>query len=167
MNLYIIRHAIASPAEAAEEDSQRPLTKKGQRKMRKIAQGMRKLEVQADWILTSPYLRALETAKILRNVFELKKNQLIEAEHLSPLGHSDQLINEINQKFAEAQNIILVGHEPYLSSLISVLLFGDAGGALTLKKGGMCKLVVNQLQYGRCAALEWLLSPSQLVELGS
>jgi phosphohistidine phosphatase len=132
--------------------------------MRKIAQGLRELEEQVDLILTSPYLRATQTAKTLRKAFELKKDSIIETELLSPLGFADQLINEINEKHNEAQSIILVGHEPYLSQLISVLVSGDADMSLNFKKGGVCHLSVDQLRYGRCATMDWMLSPSQLVE---
>jgi phosphohistidine phosphatase SixA len=52
-----------------------------------------------------------------------------------------------------------VGHEPYLSELISVLLTGRLDLPLALKKGGVCRLTANRLHYGRCATLEWLLTP--------
>ena len=59
MILYIIRHAIAVEAGSFEgDDSQRPLTSKGQKKMRSIAQGLKELEIELDLILTSPYLRS-------------------------------------------------------------------------------------------------------------
>jgi phosphohistidine phosphatase SixA len=61
----------------------------------------------------------------------------------------------------------LVGHEPSLSSLVSLLVSGDPGLGVSLKKGGVCKLSVEQLRNGRCATLEWLLSPAQLVEIGA
>jgi phosphohistidine phosphatase len=135
--------------------------------MRQIAQGLKELTGQVDLILTSPALRAAQTAKILRKAFDLKKDKLVETERLAPLGNADLLINEINEKHADAQGILLVGHEPYLSSLVSVLLSGDVAMPLILKKGGVCHLSVERLIYGRCAALNWLLTPSQLVKIGS
>lgn len=167
MILYIIRHAIAAPAgQAGEDDSQRPLTDKGRRKMRKIAHGLKELEAQIDLILTSPYLRADQTARILAKTFGLKKSQVVPTENLTPAGYPDQLISEINEKYGEFQNIALVGHEPSLGNLASVLVAGDPTLALTLKKGGICRLSLESLQYARCAALDWLLFPSQLAELG-
>jgi phosphohistidine phosphatase len=56
----------------------------------------------------------------------------------------------------------LVGHEPYLSELIALLIAGDAPVRITMRKGGLCKLSVDALQYGRCAVLEWLLTPKQM-----
>lgn len=166
MKLYIIRHAIAVEAEEAETDQQRELTDKGQKKMNKIARGLRELEGNLDLILTSPFLRATQTAEILRKKFKLEREQVVTTALLAPMGFADQLIEEINAKFGEAQSIALVGHEPYLSQLISILTSGDAGMAVNFKKGGVCRLSVEQLKYGRCATLDWLLSPSQLAEIG-
>ena len=168
MNLYIVRHAIAVEAGTPEyeEDSLRPLTDKGKKKMQKIAQGLKELETDINLILTSPYLRAVETAKILRKVFDLDRAEVVETEHLSPDGSGAQLVNLINEKYADMENIALVGHEPSLGILASMLISGDPNLSLTLKKGGICQLSVDTLQYGRCATLDWLLSPSQLMELG-
>ena len=71
MNLYIIRHAIAvnEGTDGYESDSERPLTDKGRKKMREIAKGLRNLGVEFDLILSSPYVRARETAEILADVF--------------------------------------------------------------------------------------------------
>jgi phosphohistidine phosphatase len=168
MNLYIVRHAIAVPRGTPdyEDDSQRPLTRKGRKKMEKIAQGLKSLEVELDLILTSPYVRAVDTARIVKKELGLGDDQVLETEHLTPGGDHSQMIQWINEQYAAAANIALVGHEPSLSQLISTLVCGDPNLALVLKKGGVCRLSVETLRYGRCAALEWLLSPSQLAELG-
>lgn len=168
MNLYIIRHAIAVEAGTPEyeNDNLRPLTEKGKKKMQKIAQGLKGLEAEINLILTSPYLRAVETAKILRKMFDLNKEDVVETEHLTPVGYGDQLINLINEKYANMENIALVGHEPSLGILTSMLVAGDPNLSLSLKKGGICRLSMDAVQYGRCATLDWLLSPSQLAELG-
>jgi phosphohistidine phosphatase len=170
MNLYIVRHAIAAQAGTAgreEDDSQRPLTDKGRKKMRKIAQGLRELEAQIDLILTSPYLRAAQTAKILAKKFDLAKDKVIFTTNLIPTGYPDQLVEEINNGYGEIENIALVGHEPSLSNLVSMLVSGDPTLSVTLKKGGVCRLTLDKLQYGRCARLDWLLSPAQLAEIGA
>jgi phosphohistidine phosphatase len=169
MNLYFIRHAIAVEAGTPEyeNDNLRPLTDKGKKKMQKIARGLKELDAEINLILTSPYVRAIGTTKILRKAFDLDKEDILETEHLSPVGYSDKLIDLINEKYADVENIALVGHEPSLSNLVSILVTGDPNLALTLKKGGICRLSVDTLQYGRCATLEWLFSPSQLAEFGA
>jgi phosphohistidine phosphatase len=135
--------------------------------MQKIARGLKELDAEIDLLITSPYVRAVGTTKILRKAFDLKKDEVVETEHLSPLGYGDQLIELINEKYADVENIALVGHEPFLSNLVSVLVTGDPNLSLTLKKGGVCRLSVDTLQYGRCAILEWLFYPSQLAKFGS
>ena len=169
MILYIIRHAIAEPAslEAEQDDSQRPLTDKGRKKMRRIAQGLKELGAQIDLILTSPYLRASDTARILAKQFGLGKDKVIKTGNLAPAVQDDLLIKEISERHAEIGNLALIGHEPSLSALVSMLVAGDPTLSITLKKGGVCKLMVEKLQYGRCANLDWLLTPSQLVKIGA
>ena len=166
MILYIVRHAIAVEATLFEgDDSQRPLTSKGRRKMRSIAQGLKELEIQLDLILTSPYLRATQTAHILAKKFDLEERVFC-IQQLSPTGYADHLIDEINEKYGEIQNIAIIGHEPYLGNLASVLITGGPNASIVLKKGGVCRLSIEKIQYGRCAMLEWLLSPAQLAEIG-
>ncbi len=167
MNLYVLRHAIAvdSGLPGYEDDSQRPLTGKGRSKMRKAARGMARLGIRVDLILSSPYLRARETADVVAEVLDLS-DKLVFTENLTPLGYLDELITEINRQYLSIENLMLVGHEPSLSGLISTLLSGDSSLMITLKKGGLCKLLVSGLKYDRCATLEWLLYPSQLVAIG-
>ena len=138
MNLYIVRHAIAVEEGAAgyESDSERPLTDKGRKKMRQVAKGLRSLGVEFDLILSSPYVRARETAEILAEVFKMKKN-ITFTESLIPLATPELLIGEINQTYS-VDSIAVVGHEPHLSTLIGILVAENAKIDLTLKKGGVC-----------------------------
>ena len=165
MNLYIIRHAIAvdEGAHEYEDDSQRPLTDKGKKKMRQIAKGLRTLGVGFDMILSSPYVRAKETAEILADVF--KKKSIEFSGNLVPMGDPDLLIAELNEKYS-VDSIALVGHEPQLTHLIGLLVSENAAMELTLKKGGVCSLSFDDLHHARKATLEWLLTPGILVELG-
>ncbi len=169
MMLYIVRHAIAAPIPPEgpdSDDSQRPLTAKGRTKMFRIAQGLKELGASIDLILTSPYLRATQTARILAKKFELGKDKILPTEALSPAGQFGDLVSEINAKCQGLESLALVGHEPYLSRLASLLISGDSNLSMTLKKGGVCCLSIDKLQAGRCATLEWLLTPAQLVGIG-
>jgi phosphohistidine phosphatase len=165
MNLYIIRHAIAvdEGSPEYEEDSQRPLTDKGKKKMRQIAKGLRALGVDLDMVISSPYVRAKETAEILADVFKMK--DVTFSDNLIPMGDPDLLIAEMNEKYS-VNSIALVGHEPFLSALIGLLVSENAGIDMTLKKGGVCRLSADDLHHARKAALEWLLTPGILVEIG-
>ena len=167
MNLYIIRHAIAvdEGLPEYEDDSQRPLTDKGKKKMRQIARGLRVLGVDFDLILSSPYVRAKETAEILAEVSKTKAD-VVFSENLIPMGDPDLLIAEMNEKYYNVNSIALVGHEPHLSAMISLLVSENASLDMTLKKGGVCRLSADDLHHTRKAALEWLLTPGILVEIG-
>ena len=167
MNIYIIRHAIAvdEGTPEYEQDSERPLTDKGRKKMRQIAKGLRKLGVEFDLILSSPYIRANETAEILASEFKMKK-KVVFSENLIPMADPDLLIPEINDKYS-VESIALVGHEPHLSALIGMLTSENPHLDITLKKGGVCYLAADDLHHGdHRATLEWLLTPGILMEIG-
>lgn len=163
MNLYIIRHAIAAEENPSSDDSQRALTDKGGKKMRQIAKGLRILGVEFDMILSSPYFRAKETAEILADVFKIK-NQVTFSDNLVPMGDPDLLIAEINEKYS-VDSLALIGHEPYLTTLISLLIGQGSPVDVDLKKGGVCRLSTDDLRHSRHATLEWLLTPGVLVEI--
>lgn len=167
MNLLLLRHAIAVDRglPGFEDDSQRPLTPKGAAKMQKIAEGLMRLDPKLDLILTSPYLRAMHTAQIVAKVYKMT-DRLQTSDALTPLQSPAAVIREIMEMLPGLSSLLLVGHEPYLSSLASVLLAGDESVALVMKKGGVCKLSVQELKYGRCASLEWLASPKLLSGVG-
>jgi len=169
MILYIIRHAIAAPLDPhdpAGDDSQRPLTGKGRTRMYRIAKGLKESGESIDLILTSPYLRAGQTARVLAKTFELGRDKILVSAALAPSGQVADLVKDINEKRTGVEHVALVGHEPYLSSLTALLLSGDPGLAITLKKGGVCRLSIETLRAGRCATLDWLLTPAQLVGIG-
>lgn len=160
MNLYILRHGIAADLTHGR-DADRPLTPKGRRKMRQIAEAIERLDLGIKRILTSPYARARETAEIVAKRLKLKE-ALVFAEELTPGGTFRELVQRLKDPGAHAEDILLVGHEPCLSGFIS-LLTANTSLRLKLKKGGLCKLSVDELKQGRCATLEWLLTPDQLV----
>lgn len=165
MNLYLIRHAIAVDASDPnyEEDGIRPLTDKGRKKMRLIAKGLRTLGVDFDLILSSPHLRTAETAQILADVFKIKKEVQF-SNSLLPEGDPEQFIAEMNEKFS-AGSVAIVGHEPFLSSMIGLLVSENGVVDLSLKKGGVCRLLADDLRHERKATIEWLLTPGILVEI--
>ncbi len=165
MNLYIVRHAIAEEP-GAKSDSQRPLTEKGREKMRKVARGLHAHGVRLSLILTSPYTRARETAEILADEFRLTGEKMIQSVHLAPDSSPARLVEEIRAHYSRTENLALVGHEPFLSELVSVWLTGTPDLQVNFRKGGVCALTLETPQAGRRATLEWLLTPSQLALLG-
>ena len=162
MNLYILRHALAADkADWKGSDSDRPLTKDGIRKMKKVGKGMRRLDMTVDWILTSPHRRAYDTAVIAAKALKLK-NRLKTSRMLAPDGDMKALIRHLALNFRSWESVLLVGHEPSLSQWIALLTTGRSDNFLEMKKAGLAKLAISQPVFGRCASLEFLLPPKLL-----
>jgi phosphohistidine phosphatase len=164
MDLYILRHGIAVEPETPgyKTDFERPLTADGEQKVHRIAKAMRNLELSFDLVLSSPYVRACETAEIIVKAFSLQK-KLELRDSLSVEGNPRELIAELRARAPVPGSLLLVGHEPYLSTLTGLLLTGTAKPCVILKKGGLCKLAIDDLRIGRCAQLGWLLTPRQML----
>ena len=165
MKIYLIRHsnAVDPGTPGYEDDSARPLTEKGHEKMRRIASALKTLGVVPDLIVSSPYLRARETAEILAK--ELKyRSELAFSDALAPMGDADRIIGEINEKYS-VDELVLVGHEPCFSVLVGTLIAAAPGIEMDLKKGGACCLSADNLKVERKAVLEWLLTPKLLTRL--
>ena len=168
MNLHLLRHGVAEDLipGGGMKDPLRRLTPEGIRKIKRVAKGMQIMEIELDVILTSPFLRAKETACLVANRYKMEKS-VVEMEPLAADGNPKELIDHLRKQKKKWGNILLVGHEPYLSRLISLLISGDCAIPITLKKGGLCLLSTKSLHYGRCATLEWLLTPGQNRKLRS
>ena len=167
MNLFLLRHGIAVELGTSgyERDADRPLTPKGERRLARIADAMEAMGLAFDLILSSPYTRAKQTAEIVANALGLKK-KLEFSENLTPGGDARALIAALNKLEPRPENILLVGHEPYLSDLMATLTSGDSRMTIDFKKGGLCKLEIESLRHGRCATLAWLLTPRQMGLMG-
>ena len=99
MDLYLLRHAIAVDRDTPNiDDSERPLTVDGRKKMERVAEAMRALDLEFNWILTSPYLRALQTAEIVADTFELR-NQLVACPALASPNVAE-VVNAILEKYS-------------------------------------------------------------------
>lgn len=166
MNLFILRHGIASdPGEHGLPenlaDAERPLSAKGKQKLHGITDAMRAMELSFDAVISSPFLRARQTAHIVTESLHLRR-KLILTDQLAPNGNPKSLVEQIGKLGPRAKNVLLVGHEPYLSRLIAWLVAGNTAVNIDLKKGGFAKLEIEKLSYARCATLGWLLTPKQL-----
>ncbi len=160
MKLYLLRHGEAADHSDPRQpnDAARPLTPKGRKRTRQLANALRQLEISFDVIFSSPLLRAQQTAEIVARSLDLE-NKLRLTNHLAPGGTFVDLLAQLEHARAQAKAVLLVGHEPYLSGLISLLCTGGPTLAVEMKKGGLCRLEMETVKAGRCATLEWLLNP--------
>ena len=142
-------------------DADRPLIPKGKRQLREIADAMKTMDLQFSLILSSPFVRARQTAEIVAKSLKLKK-RLAFSDELKPDGDQKALVRQLNELKPASENVLIVGHEPYLSRFISQLVAGSENMKIDFKKGGLCRLETDLLRFGRCATLAWLLTPKQM-----
>ena len=163
MNLYLLRHGMAVDIAELDfaGDAARPLTPKGRRQLRKVAAALRAMKVKFDTLLSSPLVRTQQTTEVIAAELKFKFVPGL-SDELRPGGSAEKLIKQINARKPAPENLLLVGHEPDLSELLSLLVTGDAGGGFSFKKAGLAKLEVGKLSAGKCATLAWLLTPAQM-----
>jgi phosphohistidine phosphatase len=162
MDLYLVRHAVAFDFDPAQwpDDSQRPLTPEGQKRFRRAARGLRELAPSVDLVLSSPWVRAWQTAEILESVAWWPKPVACDA---LGAGHAPAQVLQALQPSGSYSAIALVGHEPDLHALVSYLLTADASHAqVEMKKGGVACLEVGEGLRPGAALLHWLLPPKVL-----
>lgn len=155
MRLYIFRHGIAEDAAAGQDDSQRRLTAQGIEKLKKILATASQAGVQPDKILTSPYVRARQTAQAAKQALGFD-GELIETEALVPYGNSVDLWQEV-LRHADADELMVVGHNPLLSDF-ACFLTGTSGSGIALKKGAMAMVEAPVTSARPQGVLLWLLT---------
>jgi phosphohistidine phosphatase len=140
MELYLIRHGIAEEQREDIKDEERKLTKEGKQKTEKVAKRLAELDLKFDFILTSPLVRASQTAEIL--IKARLGDKLEESTHLAPGGDISAWIadwlepNTQSSKISPETKLALVGHEPDLGNWAELLMWGKTKGSIVLKKAG-------------------------------
>jgi phosphohistidine phosphatase len=142
-------------------DEKRALTNEGRERMREGARGLRKLGIELDLILTSPFVRAVETAEIAANAFGLSKKDIEQTDNLKPGASIDDLFAEIKKR-TDIESLALVGHQPDLSGIIGRIVQGNGNLSLILKKGSICSIKIIETVPTLHGNLMWLLTPKQL-----
>lgn len=140
MNLYFLRHGIAVEPTEVIHDAERCLLPKGQRRVKQVARRLVALGVTFDAILTSPYLRAQQTADLLTAAGLGDRPQLFPP--LAPGGSFEKAKHWLQQWQPKGTdpNVIFVGHQPDLGTWAETLIWGAPGERLQLKKAGLIGL---------------------------
>lgn len=161
MKIYLLRHGIATEkGKGSPGDALRPLVPQGIKETRAVARGMKRLGIEPDLILSSPLVRARETAAIVAKILGTPGRPEC-SDHLAPGGSFSGLVGDLQARKG-VTDVLLVGHEPFLGSLIGYWTAGSKYSFVTLKKAGLCKLEAESVGEGRCAVMKWLLTPGQL-----
>ena len=167
MQIYLLRHAIAETRdpERYPVDADRPLTREGRNRMARAARGMRSLGLRFDLVLTSPLVRARQTARIVLPLFR-PRPPLRALRPLSPGGGTGGVFAALEAIPAEA-SVLLVGHEPDLARLAGAMtLETRTDMPLEFKKGGLCRIDFDMLPPKGGGMLRWFLTPKMLRKLG-
>jgi phosphohistidine phosphatase len=160
--LYLIRHGLAEErGDAWPDDNKRPLTDEGISRMRKAARGLARLGVTVDVVLSSPLVRARQTAEIVAAGLNPRPT-LVNIDSLAPDGSYAAIVADL-EKHGRKTRIALVGHEPAVGELAARLI--GSRHPLELKKGAVCRIDLDEIPPGGPGHLRWLLTPKILSSL--
>jgi phosphohistidine phosphatase len=160
MILYLVRHGVAVDRTDPKcpPEAERPLTAKGVQKTRAAALGLKALGAKPDVFISSPYVRAAQTAEIFAEALGSSPEKIRVSEALKPAENPATILNEISR--LRAKEVMLFGHAPHLDLLVSHLA-GARGPFTALKKAGVACL---EQASGRWE-LRWILTPKLLRDL--
>jgi phosphohistidine phosphatase len=168
MRLLVVRHAIARDratfARSQQDDSARPLTPEGRRKMARGALGLKRIVPELAVLAASPYKRAFDTAEIIAEAYGGLGVERVS--DLAPGGTLDRVVGWLADRHARGV-VAIVGHEPDLSRLVCTLLVGANGPFLELGKGAACLLEFPGAVAPGAATLDWFLGPKHLRRLAA
>ena len=165
MELYILRHGKAEERSPnITSDSKRRLTEIGKKELDCIGKAIKNLDAEFDYVVSSPLVRARQTADIILKNVKTKKKSLAIWDELKPEVDVEKTIKKlssINPSFS----ILLVGHEPHLSSLVSKIISNSYDADISLKKGGFVHIKGIPEKSGFYGSLRSILTPKQLKKL--
>jgi phosphohistidine phosphatase len=165
MQLYVVRHGIAIDRENPKcpPDPERYLTEEGVEKTKQVAEGVAALGATADLMLSSPYVRAMQTAEIFAGALEYAKQKIRRTDLLLPGGEPSMLFREL-AKDKQSSSIFLFGHAPQLDDIIATAL-GSKHHVTSLKKAGVALIELKRVS-PPSAQIVWLAPPKLLRKAG-
>ena len=165
MELYIVRHGIAIDREDPKcpPDPERYLTEEGIEKTKKVAKGVAALGAAPDLLLSSPYVRAWQTAEIFASAFDSPKGKIRKTDHLLPGAEAAALFREL-AKEKDASVVFVFGHGPNVDDVLAAAL-GVKHHATSMKKAGVALLELKRVS-PPSGELVWLGTPKLLKKSG-
>ena len=161
--IYLVRHGLAADqGPEFPNDEDRPLTTEGIERMRDQVPGLRDLDVRLDRVLTSPLVRAVQTAEILASGLECAAPPIM-VDALRPGGRYDAVLAALGRLGAD-RSVALVGHMPSIGDIAARLI--GARAPLVFKKGGVCCIEADALPPAGPGHLRWFVPPRALRALG-
>lgn len=161
MKIFFMRHGIAEPAHGSIKDHNRALTEEGRSQVNQIAQALQRLSIKPDIILTSPLVRAAQTAEIVAPALGVRLETVNELQPGCNLDDLQRLLRRYPQ-----ETVMLVGHEPDFSALAARLINADERGIL-LKKGGIIRIDIDGRPQAGRGRMVMLLTPKTMMLLAN
>jgi phosphohistidine phosphatase len=160
-----MRHglAVAQGSVRFSDDAQRALVPEGKEKMREIGAGLKRMGCELDWIVTSPLVRAVETAEIIAESLASRPPVDV-SEAMRPGGSAEALVTFLAKR-PNRTRVLVVGHEPDLSELAARLIGAGSHANLGFKKGGCCLISFDEFPPKSPGQLVWWLTPRLLRKL--
>lgn len=164
MRIILFRHGPAEDRDPQRwpDDHARPLTTKGEARVRRCARALKKLEGEIHVILSSPLVRCMRTAELLRE--ECGSQPALTAFPSLAPGRSWRTTMQRLAEEGPDSTLVLVGHEPELGKLAGLFLFG-APASLPLKKAGACSFTFDETVAAGAGRMRWFLPPRALERL--
>jgi len=164
MNIYIVRHGIAIEREDPKcpSDPERYLTPEGLKKTREVARGFAILSGSPKMFVSSPYVRAFQTAEIFADALEFSKSKIEKWESLQPGSEASAFFRELAHH-KPVESLVCFGHSPHLDELIAFAL-GSKRDLTELKKAGAAKIELARV-HPPSGTLAWLMPPKALRKL--
>jgi phosphohistidine phosphatase len=156
VELYVFRHGIAEDAQPGRPDANRALTDEGRKKIAEVVKAARRGGFAPSLIISSPYLRATQTAKVAEEELGYH-GEVVRTEALVPHGSPEGVWNELRDYRTESA-ILLTGHEPLLSRLVAYLL-GAPELRVEMKKAAMVRIDVESFGAAPHGTLRWMITP--------
>jgi len=154
--LFLLRHGLAETVTRQKEDPDRSLTPQGEEQIQHAANTMKSLKASFDVLLTSPYLRARQSADIVTAKLNYKK-ECVTSIHLIPNADVEKTVDVIKKASKDKKNVLVVGHNPLLSRLAAMITTGGFSAPIILSTGTLCKITLKRIKFGKCAELNWII----------
>jgi phosphohistidine phosphatase len=167
MRVILFRHGIAHDRSDPDcpDDPDRALTEEGRKKTRRAARGLGVVGCRPTRILTSPYVRARQTAEIVAEVLGLAPPQVTTTEALVPEAAPYAIFHALHAFTATDDEVLCAGHAPHLDRALALAITGGRVPVTSLKKAGAALLQLDDLPRPH-GDLVWLVPPKILTELG-
>ena len=165
MDCVLIRHGIAvEPEEWEGSEEDRPLTEKGKKRARQAATGLAALNCRPTHLFSSPFVRAYDTARLLRTV--VCPSLKVETHKELAVGSKPEQIVSLLRSLPSESVVMCVGHEPMLGEVAGILLCGKPTSHFSMKKAGAALIHLSGSVKPGQGLLRWWLQPMQLRALG-